>query len=273
MSYYYAAPFGNDGNTGDSFARAKRSIQAAIDLAAPGETVRIFQGAYSEALTISKPIEVVVYSPSKAWGTALLVGPGTGAALTISGLTGSQKVRFIGVRFQNWGMGIGGSNTGGNLEAMGCFFDPSVAFGINPGGMERVKAWSCVFEEQQYAFGGVVAPSVTPSPIQADIVEARGCTFFDCKKSIAVGNAGLLARWRNCIFHNAGASVKHVELDSIVAFEADYNLYGGAMPTSGYFSAGGVDYSSDALYDSQWLAFQDLHSPARNGNPSFLRTS
>lgn len=266
MSYYYAAPFGNDGNTGDSFARAKKSIQAAIDLAAPGETVRLWEGVYSEALTIDKPLEVVVYRPSKKWGCAVLAGPGTGMGLQITGLTGSQKVRFIGLRMQGWQTGIGGANTGGILEAMGCFFDPNVVYGINPSGMDRVKAWSCVFEEQTCGIGGAL-------PLQADIVEARGCTFYDCAKSMVVGNAGLLARWRNCIMHNAGAAVKHVELDPIVAFEADYNLYGGAIPSSGYFSVGGVDYATNGMYDSQWLAFQDLHSPARNGDPAFLRTT
>ena len=266
MSYHYAAPFGNDTNTGDSFARPKKSIQAAINIAAPGETVRIWQGAYAEALTIDKPLEVVVYRPSKTWGMALLAGPGTGPGLTITGLTGSQKVRFIGMRFQNWTDGIVGLNTGGILEAMGCFFNPTVTYGINPGGMQRVKAWSCVFEEQTCAIGG-------SGPLQADIAEARGCTFYDCVKSMVVGNSALLARWRNCIFHNAGAADRHVELDPIVAFEADYNLYGGPIPSSGYFSAGGVDYSTNGLYDSQWLAFQDLHSPARNGDPAFLRTT
>jgi len=266
MSYWYASPMGNDSNDGTSFARAKRTIQAAIGLAAPGETVRVHAGAYNEALTIDKPLEVVVYRPSKKWGMAQLVGPGSGAGLTVSGLTGSDSVRFIGLRMQGWETGIVGPNTGGVLTAYGVHFAPDVTYGINPGGLERMKAWSCVFEEQACGIGGATG-------IVGDIIEARGCTFFDCGKSIVVGNGGVLCRWRNCIMANDGGSDRHVELDPAVAFEADFNLYAGAMPTSGYFHAGGVDYSSNAMYDTQWLAFQDLNSPARNGDAGFVRTT
>lgn len=265
MSYWYAADFGNDSNDGTSFARAKKTIQAAIDAAAPGETVRVHQGVFEEALTIDKPLEVVVYRPSKKWGLAQLVGPGTGAGLTITGLTGSQSVRFIGLRMRGWQTGIAGANTGGILTAFGLHFAPDVTYGINPASMERVKAWSCVFEEQACGVGGATG-------IVADIVEARGCTFYDNTVAIGVGPGGVLARWRNCIMHNAGGADRHVHLDPGAAFEADYNLYGGPMPASGYFLAGGVDYNSNVMYDSQWLAFQDLHSPARNGDPGFLRT-
>jgi len=265
MSYWYAAPFGNDENDGRSFSRAKRSIQAAIDLAAPEETVRVHQGAYSEALTIDKPLEVVVYRPSKKWGAAILDGPGSGVGVTVSGLSGTQSVRFIGMRLRGWQTGIAGASAGGTLTAFGVHFAPDVAYGINPSGLTKARAWSCVFEEQ---LCGVGSPGGTP----AEIVEARGCTFFDCAKSIEVGDGGILCRWRNCIMANEGASVRHVELDQRVAFEADFNLYAGARPSAGWFVAGGVDYSNDAMYDAQWLAFQDLHSPARNGEAAFVRT-
>jgi hypothetical protein len=265
MSYWHAAPFGSDANDGRSFARAKLTVQAAIDAAAPGETVRVYHGAYHEALTIDKPLEVVVYRPSKRWGAAILKGPGSGVGLTVSGLSGSQSVRFIGFRMSGWDTGVGGANAGGILTAFGLHFAPGVTYGVNPSGLAAVKAWSCTFEEQQSGLGGAAA-------LQDDVAEVRGCTFYDCAKSIAVGDAGVLCRWRNCIFANAGAAVRHVELDQRVAFEADFNLYAGATPSAGWFTAGGVDYNTDGDYDARWLPFQDLHSPPRNGEAAFVRT-
>ena len=265
MSYWYAAPFGDDGNDGRSFGRAKRSIQAAIDLAAPDETVRVHQGAYREALTISKPLEVVVYRPSKKWGAAILEGAGSGVGVTVSGLSGTQSVRFIGMRLRGFQTGVAGANAGGILTAFGVHFAPDVAYGINPSGLTKARAWSCTFEEQLCGIGQT-------GGIQAEIVEARGCTFFDCAKSIEVGDSGILCRWRNCIMDNQGASVRHVTLDQRVAFEADFNLYAGARPSAGWFIAGGTDYASNADYDTRWLAFQDLHSPPRNGVAGFVRT-
>jgi hypothetical protein len=265
MSYWYAAPFGDDSNSGRSFGRAKRSIQAAIDLAADDETVRVYHGAYHEALTISRPLEVVVYRPSKAWGAAILEGPGDGAGLTVSGLSGTQSVRFIGFRMAGWETGVAGANAGGILTAYGLHFAPGVSYGINPSGLGSARAWSCTFEEQLCALGGADA-------LQAEIADARGCTFFDCARSIAVGDDGVLCRWRNCIMANAGAAVRHVELDQRVAFEADFNLYAGARPSAGWFVAGGVDYATDGDYDARWTAFQDIHSPPRNGEAAFVRT-
>lgn len=270
MSYWYASPNGNDSNDGTSFARAKRTIQAAIDLAAPGETVRVEQGAYQEALTINKAVEVVVFRPSKKWGQTLLVGPGAGPgvhAVTLD-IAPSDWVRFIGFRFQGWQNGFWSAAgvTGGTLTAMGCWFDPDVVYGINAARLNRINSWSCQYEEQACGIGG-------SAPLQSEIVSVRGCTFFDCSKCIVLGDAAVLAQWRNCIMANNGGAVRHVELDPVVAFEADYNLYAGAIPSSGYFIAGGVDYSSNGLYDAQWLAFQDIHSPTRNGDAGFLKTT
>jgi hypothetical protein len=266
MSYWYASPFGNDSNDGTSFAKAKRTIQAAINAAAPGETVRVWQGIYREALTINKPLEVLVYAPSKKWGMARLIGAGSGVGATLTGLSGTQSVRFIGFRMEGWASAIGGTNSGGTLTAMGVFCSPSVGYGIAVAGLQRVRAWSCVFEEQTSAIGGANA-------LEAEQIEARGCTFFNCGKCLTIGDHGVLARWRNCIMHNAGSAQRYVEMDQVVAFEADYNLYGGAMPSSGYFLAGGISYNSNGMFDGQWKAFQDIHSPTRNLDPRFIKAS
>ena len=221
MPYMYVAPNGNDGNNGSSFALPKLTLQAAINAANDGDTIRMKAGTYATAgvTTINaKSLEIIVYSPSKKWSKGILDGPGGGDILLINNLGSGQWVKLIGLKFKDAATGVAVTNQDANstITAFGCWFDSDLTTGYSGGGGTAL-CHSCTFN------------GLTTAWSAAADTDVYGSTFYSCTTGVSVSGSGT-ATWKNNIF--AGTRTTDVSLGASVTADADYNGYAGTPSTS-----------------------------------------
>jgi hypothetical protein len=112
------------------------SVQAAIDAAAPGETISICAGTYTETLTIDKDLTLRGAGDGDGSGDSILRGPGTGSVVTISA---GQTVALEHLRITGGDSDDGGGifSLDANLTLSDCTVTGNTArFG---GGIESVR--------------------------------------------------------------------------------------------------------------------------------------
>ena len=103
-AYYNAlAPFGNATRVPEDY----KSVQAAIDAAAPGSTIIIAPGIYNESLVINKTLTIV----GKLGSEPIFVGGGSGIAITL--LSGASGSIVTGITITSWDQGILINNASG----------------------------------------------------------------------------------------------------------------------------------------------------------------
>ena len=246
MAYYYVDPSGSDSNDGKSAGSPKLTLQAAVNAAASGDTIRMKAGTYATAgaTTIDgKSLEIIVYSPSKKWSKGILDGPGSGNLLAITNLSSGQWVKLIGLKFKDGATGVAVTNqdSGASVTAFGCWFDETLTTGLS-GGAGATNVHSCTLVGMTSGASGSGDMSV------------YGSTFFDVTTGVSVSGAGS-ATWRNNIF--GGTRDTDVSVGAGVSSTADYNGYAGT-PSTAVVSAGGTDYATLSAWNS--ASSQDANS-------------
>jgi hypothetical protein len=99
-----------------------RSIQAAIDAAAPGATIDICPGTYREDLTIAKDLTLVGAGDGRGARNSIVLGTGTKSVVRIDGDSTSvtlEKIRLTGGDSDTGG-GLRTQNPNGTVELTGC---------------------------------------------------------------------------------------------------------------------------------------------------------
>lgn len=238
MPYIYVSPDGSDSNSGLSSGLPKLTLQAAIDIAGGGDTIRMKAGTYATTgvTTIDgKSLEIIVYTPSKKWSKGILDGPGTGTLLSIENLTAGQFVKLIGLKFKDGtaGVSVTNQNADSDITAFGCWFDETLTTGFAGGG-GRCHSHSSTFVSMTTGFSA------------SGDADAFGCTFFDVTTGIAVTGAGTLT-WKNNIF--GGTRTTDVDLDAAVTAVADYNGYGGT-PSTSVVSEGATNHATLSAWNT-----------------------
>jgi hypothetical protein len=232
MAYFYVDPNGSDANDGRSAGSPKLTLQAAINAAGDGDTIRMKAGTYSVAGTTTingKSLEIIVYSPSKKWSKGVLDGPGSGDLLAIANLGSGQWVRLIGLKLKNGGTGVAVSNqsAGSYVTAFGCWFDETLSAGLS-GGAGGTRVHSCTL----VGLGTGISASGD--------VDMYGSTLFDVGTGLSVSGTGT-ATWKNNVF--GGTRATDVSLASGVTAVADYNGYAGS-PSTSVVTKGAADYGT-----------------------------
>ncbi len=238
MPYIYVSPDGSDSNDGLSFGSPKLTLQAAVDTAGGGDTIRMKSGTYAttSVTTIDgKSLEIIVYTPSKKWSKGILDGPGTGALLSIENLTAGQWVKLIGLKFKDGATAVSvtNQNADSDITAFGCWFDETLTTGF-AGGAGRSHAHSSTFVGMTTGFSA------------SGDANAFGCTLFDVTTGMAVTGSGT-ATWKNNIF--GGTRTTDVDLDAAVTAVADYNGYGGT-PSTAVVSEGATNHATLSAWNS-----------------------
>lgn len=232
MPYMYVAPNGSDGNNGSSFALPKLTLQAAINAAGDGDTIRMKAGTYTTAgvTTIDgKSLEIIVYSPSKKWSKGILDGPGSGNLLLITNLGSGQWVKLIGLKFKDaaTGVAVTSQDADSTITAFGCWFDSDLTTGYS-GGAGTALCHSCTFN------------GLTTAWSAAANTDIYGSTFYNCTTGISVSGSGA-ATWKNNIFD--GTRTTDVSLGASVTADSDYNGYAGT-PSTSVVTKGASDYAA-----------------------------
>jgi len=238
MPYVYVSPDGSDANSGLSSGLPKLTLQAAIDVAGSGDTIRMKAGTYTTTgvTTINgKSLEIIIYTPSKKWSKGILDGPGTGILLSIENLAAGQWVKLIGLKFKDGATAVSvtNQNADSDITAFGCWFDDTLTTGF-AGGAGRCHSHSSTFVGMTTGFSA------------SGDADAFGCTFFDVTTGFAVTGSGT-ATWKNSIF--GGTRTIDVDLDAAVTAVADFNGYGGT-PSTSVVSVGATDHATLSAWNT-----------------------
>ena len=238
MPYYYVDPSGNDGNDGKSVGSPKLTLQAAVNAAGEGDTIRMKAGTYptTGATTINgKSLEIIVYSPSKKWSKGILDGPGSGDLLAVTNLGDGQWVRLIGLKLKDGATGVAVTSQHANasVTAFGCWFDETLTTGLS-GGDGATNVHSCTLV------------SMTTGASASGDINVYGSTFFDVATGVSVSGTGT-ATWKNNIF--GGTRTTDVSVASGVTAVADYNGYAGT-PSTSVVSVGATDYATLSAWNT-----------------------
>lgn len=246
MAYYYVDPSGSNANNGRSAGSPKQTLQAAINAAGNGDTIRMKAGTYDVAGTTTidgKSLEIIVYSPSKKWSKGVLDGPGSGDLLAIANLGSGQWVRLIGLKLKNGGAGVAVNNQSVDsyVTAFGCWFDETLTVGLSGGdGETRVHSCTLVGLDTGVSASGDI--------------NMYGSTLFDVKTGLSVSGSGA-ATWKNNIF--GGTRTTDVSIAASVTAVADHNGYAG-VPSTSVVTKGGTDYGTLSAWSG--ASGQDEHS-------------
>lgn len=183
---WFVSPTGDDANDGRSWETAKQTIQAAVDVAAPGDTIWVTNGVYnsgsrvapgnslSNRVVIDKPIEVrsvngadttIISGTKDPSGQGMRPGCGAQAircvwmssGALISGFTITNGHTLA----MDWNIGYTDDNDAGGIWSdpgssaviSNCVIANNVAEG-NGGGAVNGTLYNCTFRENSAGFGG-----------------------------------------------------------------------------------------------------------------------
>ena len=189
---YVNGATGRDWDSGANPAAAKKSIQAAIDLAEAGDTVMIAGGTYAENLRLSKAITLHAYEPQ----TVKIDGRHAGSCLCIN--DGAAGCVIDGLTFTRGAPTNSGNKYGGGIN---CHVDATIrncafldngnksttfAGGLHTDNGSEVLVQNCLFAgNYAWASGGATLTEGAKS-----IVTFDRCTVYDNQSDDFIGNQG-----------------------------------------------------------------------------------
>ncbi len=182
---FYVSPDGNDANNGACWALAKKTIQAAIDVAAPDSTIMVTNGIYASLMTGRK---VLTIKSVNGASVTFIDGDGTNRCATLSSSGLLRYATLSGFTITN---GVGGV-FGGTVSNCVIIGNSTDGFG---GGAQNCAVYSCVIIANSARFGGAVAHS-----------QLYNCTLVG--NSAGCGGGAALAGLKNCIVWGNTATIE-----------------------------------------------------------------
>lgn len=233
---YYVATTGSDANSGTE-AQPFLTIQQALNLAQPGQTVAVMSGSYQPATFVrsgSTNAAITLLAPSGA----TLVGDGTGVALTVSGL---HDIVIDGFDISNFEIGIA-LGTVNNLVLRNNTLKSNTGVGI-----QGWKVTDSLFEYNEFLDPG------PPYPDLMNAIQDYGLNFYYSAR-VTITNNYFFGK------HNQALSLKR---QNGTAYIAD-NTFAGCMYTCIYLGqndddSGGDMTSLDSLVEHNTI--QDATDP------------
>ena len=215
---HYVATTGSDANPGTE-AQPFRTIQQALNLAQPGQTVIVMPGTYQPATFVrsgSTNAAITLIAPS---GATLVGADGTGTGLTVPGL---HDIVIDGFDISNFETGIS-LDTVYNLVLRNNTLQSNTGVGI-----QGWKVTDSLFEYNKFLDPG------PPYPDLADAVQDYGLNFY-YSAHVTVTNNYFFGK------HNQALSFKRQNETAYVA----YNTFAGCMYTCLFLGQNDDDANGD----------------------------
>ena len=283
-TYYVNGATGSDSNSGLSSSSAKKTIQAAINAAANGDTVSVSEGTYKENLSLAKRISLIAVNPLQV----TINGNQSGHCINItSGAAGCVVDGFV---LYNGAPTNSGNKYGGGIDCTvdatirNCHFKDNgnsnqhFAGGIHTTNGAKVLVYNCLFTgNRAYACGGA---SLTEGE---SIATFDRCTvygnysdnYIGQQGGLGVANTGTIMVKNTIAWGNSGQQV--AAYGSSYGAESTINISyscvqgGAAANGAGHFTNGSGNISSDPKFTNAANGDFSLQStsPCINaGNPS-----
>lgn len=184
----------DDAGAGLDWATAKRTLQAAVDAAADGDTILVARGVYEPVATDNKPL--LIESVDGAVAT-VIDGGGVLRCATLGNDAWLTNTVLCGFTLRNGCAEFGGGALGGMLE--GCRLDGNLA--LEGGGAYGSTLINCVLLRNAAELGGGACEAMLFNCTVAGnvaILSGGGVYGGEAVNSIVWGNANELAETDNC---------------------------------------------------------------------------
>ena len=221
-----------------------KSVQAAIDAAAPGSTIIIAPGVYNESLVINKTLTIV----GKLGSEPIFTGGGSGIAVTL--LAGASGSVIAGITITSWDEGILINN------ASGCKIYDNIMSLINKDGIVlqgtsavNNQIYSNIFQQNgvavyltSSAYNSTVSQNIISLSSTGLKIETSGNTICGNMFSYNLVGINMTNSDNNKIFHNTFAG----NPAQVLIFTSTGNVWDDGYPSGGnYWSdQGGPDLYS-----------------------------
>lgn len=178
----------DDAGTGLDWATAKRSLQAAVDAAADGDTILVAPGVYEPVATFNKPLLIASVDGAAA---TVIDGGCVLRGATLGNDAWQTNTVLRGFTVRNGCAAFGGGALGGTLE--GCRLDGNLA--LEGGGAYGSTLIDCLLLSNLAAYGGGACEArLFNCTVEGNVAEIAGGGTYGCEvaDSIVWGNVNAL---------------------------------------------------------------------------------
>lgn len=204
---WYVAKTGLDANTGHSFAKAKLTVQAAINAAANGDTIIVYPGTYDSASGFDSSAKFINIIGVDKYNCVIMDSSGVEAALKFGSKGSVENISCVGAQ----GVQAAGRT---ELNLINSYFEGFGTSGTIDGaflsGARRVFIDKCYFKSTYDAIQCYNCTGI----IQNSVIESVGGSS---NINRAVTSRGLITPYANLIFDNC---LIMSERSDTVAFDA-----------------------------------------------------
>ncbi len=178
----------DDAGAGLDWATAKRSLQAAVDAAADGDTILVAPGVYEPVATFNKPLLIASVDGAAA---TVIDGGCVLRGATLGNDAWQTNTVLRGFTVRNGCAAFGGGALGGTLE--GCRLDGNLA--LEGGGAYGSTLIDCLLLSNLAAYGGGACEArLFNCTVEGNVAEIAGGGTYGCEvaDSIVWGNVNAL---------------------------------------------------------------------------------
>lgn len=230
----FVAPTGADDNSGASWALAKQTLQAAIEVAVTGDAIVVTNGTYAPIITDNRAITITSIEGAKA---TIIDGGGTNCCANLGSGTSDSLTLLEGFTLQNGNAVTGGGAFYGILKK--CVISNNTA--VFGGGTYYATLTNCEITQNRAEFGAgayygyFLNCSLTDNTANSQGGAAYGGTFTDCtiQGNVATNSGGGTSRatLTNCTINRNsaanGGGVDYSDLMGCVLIANSANHAGG----------------------------------------------